>query len=118
MDQYLDQLALISKLRGSNLVNQFVPSKDSQSFLRGGGLPSGSGIPKQAGGGALSNAMYQKRNKSVRQEIDSISSDKKDVQGDEKDQKDEELFEPDLNKSTVSLSGTTSSSRKQGTNSN
>jgi len=56
MDQYLDQLALIERLRGSNLVRQFVSNKNSQSFLHGGGLPQGLGMPKNTGG-ALSDAL-------------------------------------------------------------
>ena len=47
LNQYLDQVEFLNKLQSGN-IQQFLPRKDT-SFLRGGGLPQGLGIPKPCG---------------------------------------------------------------------
>jgi len=107
IDGYLDQLQIMNQLTSGNL-QQFLPSKDT-SFLRGGGLPTGNGIPKSRGG--LESKMYHRRQPNVRRQIENIGEEKEvsgsdDTAQEDKEDKDDNLPE-DTNKSVVKLSGST-----------
>ena len=106
IDGYLNQLQVLNQISAGNMA-QFIPNQDT-SFLRGGGLPSGSGIPKSRGG--LESRLYHNRKPNIRREIENIGEEKGEVKGNEESKEEEtesNVLPEDTNKSVVLLSGKT-----------
>jgi len=108
IDSYLNQLEFMNKFTSGTNLQQFIPSKDT-SFLRGGGLPTGNGIPKSRGG--LESKLYNQKQPNVRRQIEEIGEEKDAIKGDEDEENEEEkgdvLPEDTTGKSVVKLSGST-----------